>query len=91
MAGGRREHQAYHGLHHAEETKAIMTVEEHSIIGGLGSAIAEVFGEHCPVSIRRVGIPDTFCESAGTSYQLVRYGRDVDSILASAWRLKGKM
>ena len=44
-----------------EETGAIITAEENSVIGGLGSAIAEVVTESYPVSVERVGIPDTFC------------------------------
>jgi transketolase len=44
----------------AEETGGIVTAEEHSIIGGLGSAVAEVLSEHAPVPIKRVGIKDKF-------------------------------
>jgi transketolase len=44
----------------AEETGGIVTAEEHSIIGGLGSAITEVLSEHAPVPIKRVGIKDKF-------------------------------
>lgn len=48
----------------AKETGSIVTVEEHNILGGLGGAVSEVVGETCPVPIRRVGIQDTFGESA---------------------------
>lgn len=57
----------------AQETKAIVTVEEHNIIGGLGSAVAEVLaesGEH--IRFKRMGIPDTFCITAGTQDELLR-------------------
>ena len=56
----------------ARETEAIITVEEHSIIGGLGSAVAEVIaesGEH--VKFWRMGIPDKFCTKVGTQDELL--------------------
>lgn len=51
----------------AEETRAIITCEDHSIIGGLGSAVAEVLCENHPKRLYRIGIPDVFGESG--SYQ----------------------
>lgn len=54
----------------ARETGAIVTAEEHSIYGGLGSAVAEVLGEHCPVPLVRVGIRDRFGES-GSPFELL--------------------
>jgi transketolase len=48
----------------ARETGAIATAEEHNIIGGLGAAVSEAAGETYPVPIRRVGVRDTFGESA---------------------------
>ena len=48
----------------AEETGALVTAEEHSVIGGLGGAVAEALGGCCPVPIERVGIADTFCVTA---------------------------
>ena len=54
----------------AQETGAIVTAEEHSIIGGLGGAVAEVLAENCPVPMVRVGVKDTFGES-GTPAELV--------------------
>ncbi|MEG0291080.1 MAG: transketolase C-terminal domain-containing protein, partial [Erysipelotrichaceae bacterium] len=47
----------------AKETGAIVTAEEHSVIGGLGSAVAEVVTEECPVPVLKVGVQDTFGES----------------------------
>jgi transketolase len=44
----------------AAECGAVLTCEEHLVTGGLGSAVAELLGEHCPVPMRRVGITDTF-------------------------------
>lgn len=54
----------------AKETKAIVTAENHSIIGGLGSAVAEVTGENYPVVMKRVGIKDIFGE-CGTDEELL--------------------
>ena len=48
----------------AAETGAVVTAEEHTIIGGLGSAVAETLAEHCPTPLRRVGIRDTFTRTA---------------------------
>ncbi|MGB9903107.1 MAG: transketolase family protein [Desulfotomaculales bacterium] len=58
----------------AEETGAIVTAEEHSIIGGLGSAVAEAVCEFCPVPVLRVGIRDTFGESGPPDQLLEKYG-----------------
>lgn len=56
----------------ARETGAIVTAEEHSIIGGLGSAVCEVVSENCPVPVKMIGIRDTFCMS-GTGDELLDY------------------
>ena len=48
----------------ARETGCIVTCEEHNIMGGMGSAVSEVVSEHYPVPIRRIGVQDTFGESA---------------------------
>ena len=57
----------------AEETGCIVTAEEHSIIGGLGGAVAEVLGETCPVPMVRVGIQDHFGESGTPADLLEKY------------------
>ena len=57
----------------ARETGAIVTAEEHQIIGGLGSAVAEVLAEHCPVPMERIGLRDTFGESGEPEELLVKY------------------
>ena len=65
----------------AKETGVIVTAEEHSIIGGLGSAVAEVVTEECPVPVLKVGIKDTFGES-GKPNELVKvYGLTTQSIV----------
>jgi transketolase len=65
----------------AKETKAIVTAEEHSIIGGLGSAVAEVVAEECPVPVLKVGIKDTFGESGKPNELLKAYGLTVETIV----------
>ena len=56
----------------ARETGAIVTAEEHSIIGGLGGAVAELLGEECPTPVKRVGIRDRFGTS-GKAEELLKY------------------
>jgi transketolase len=56
----------------ARETGRILTVEDHQVTGGLGSAVAETVAETCPVPVRRHGIPDVFGES-GTPEDLYRH------------------
>ena len=58
----------------AERTGAIVTAEDHSVIGGLGGAVAETFAEHRPTRMRRVGWQDTFGESAPNDVLLEKYG-----------------
>ncbi len=58
----------------AKQTKAVVTAEEHNIIGGLGSAIAEVLGEKMPTPMVRVGLKDTFGESGRPQELLEKYG-----------------
>lgn len=65
----------------ARLTGAVVTAEEHSIIGGLGSAVAEVLGENCPVPLVRVGIKDTFGESGRPEELLVKYGLTSQEII----------
>lgn len=58
----------------ARETGAIVTAEEHNIIGGLGSAVTEVVCESCPVPVLRVGVEDTFGRSGKVPALLEAYG-----------------
>ncbi len=64
----------------AKKTGRIFTVEEHSIIGGLGSAVAEVLIEQCPTKMNRIGIRDTFGESGPAKDLLHKYGLDAEGI-----------
>lgn len=68
----------------AKETKRIITVEEHSVIGGLGSAISEVTGENYPVRICRIGVQDTFGHSGGPLELLDKHGLSEDKIFERA-------
>ena len=67
-------------LEAARETGFIVTAEEHSIIGGLGSGVAEVLVEKYPVPMKRVGIMDTFGESGPPELLLEKYGLTAKNI-----------
>lgn len=65
----------------AKETKKLITVEDHNIIGGLGSAICEVLAEEFPAKVTRLGINDTFGKS-GNAVELMKYfGIDSEAII----------
>lgn len=65
----------------AKETKKIITVEDHSVIGGLGSSICEVLAEEYPSKVKRLGIQDTFGKS-GNAVELMKYFKiDCDAIV----------
>ena len=68
----------------AKQTGAIVTAEEHNVIGGLGSAVAEVLCEGCPVPMLRVGIEDKFGRSGKVQPLLDLYGLTVDNLVAKA-------
>jgi transketolase len=58
----------------AAQTGFVITVEEHNVIGGLGGAVAEVLGERRPMPVKRIGIQDTYGESAPNDALLERFG-----------------
>ena len=68
----------------AKTTGAIVTVEEASVIGGLGSAVAEVVSERCPVPVRRIGVMDRFGKSGNGSELLDEFGLSADHIIQVA-------
>ncbi|BFK82613.1 transketolase family protein [Clostridium baratii] len=68
----------------AKETGAIVTAEEHNVIGGLGSAVAEVLTEECPVPVLKVGVQDTFGESGKPNELLEAYGLTANNIVEKA-------
>ena len=65
----------------AKETKRIITVEDHNIIGGLGSAVCEVLSEEYPTKVERMGIPDCFGRSGKAEELLHYYKIDCDAIV----------
>ncbi len=65
----------------AKETGAIVTAEEHNILGGLGSAVAEVVVQNSPVPIKMVGIEDKFGKSGKPAELMVRYGLTPENIV----------
>lgn len=72
----------------AKETKGIVTAEEHSIFGGLGSAVAEVVVQNFPTKMAFVGMQDTFGESGKPAELLIKYGLTADVIAAAVKNLK---
>ncbi len=70
----------------AKETGALVTAEEHSVIGGLGAAVAEAIGEECPVPVVRIGIKDSFGHSGKGGELLKEYGLCSENIAAEAKR-----
>ena len=68
----------------ARETGCVVTAEEHSIIGGLGGAVAEVLAENCPVPVKRVGIEDKFGTSGDADLLMELYGLTADNIAKAA-------
>lgn len=64
----------------AKETGKVVTIEEHSIIGGLGSAVCDVLSEKCPTQVLRIGVNDTFGESGPAKELLKKYELDAEGI-----------
>ncbi|OHA80102.1 MAG: transketolase [Candidatus Yonathbacteria bacterium RIFCSPHIGHO2_01_FULL_51_10] len=73
----------------AAETKSIVTVEEHQVMGGMGSAVAEVLAEEHPTKIKFVGVRNLFGQS-GTPDELIKhYGLDKDAIMKAVREARG--
>ncbi|MCX7885395.1 MAG: transketolase family protein [Caloramator sp.] len=68
----------------AKKTGAVVTCEEHNVIGGLGSAVCEVLSEYCPVPVKRVGVMDMFGESGKPAELLKEYGLTAENIVEAA-------
>lgn len=64
----------------ASKTGKVVTVEEHSIIGGLGAAVSETLSEKCPTKVVRIGVNDVFGESGPAKELLHKYGLDAEGI-----------
>ena len=71
----------------AQETGAILTCEEHTIFGGLGSAVAEVVVETCPVPMKRLGVPGIFAPTGSANFLLDKFGMSAQGIAESATAL----
>lgn len=74
-------------LESAMRTGAVVTVEDHNIINGLGSAVAEVLVEEYPVPMSRIGLQDTFAESGAYDDLLAHYGMDAGHIVKAVHKV----
>lgn len=70
----------------ARETGAIVTAENHNVINGLGSAVADTLALHCPVPLEKVGVQDQFGEVGPIDYLKKRYGLTAEDIVTAAKR-----
>ena len=66
----------------AKETGKVVTVEEHSVIGGLGSAVCDCLSEKAPTAVLKIGVNDVFGESGPAAQLIKKYGLDADTIAA---------
>ena len=64
----------------AKETCKVVTVEEHSVIGGLGSAVCDALAEKCPVPVKKIGVQDVFGESGPAVALLAKYKLDGEGV-----------
>jgi transketolase len=72
----------------ARETNAILTVEEHSVIGGLGGAVSEVLAENgSSTKFKRMGVQDMFCESGEPEELFEKYGLSTPHIVKTVKKL----
>jgi transketolase len=74
-------------LRSAEKTKAVITIEEAQINGGLGGAVAELLGEHKPTPLRRMGVRDKFGESGDPDELLKAHGLTAQNIQVVAHKM----
>lgn len=74
----------------AKETGYIITIEEHSIYGGLGSAVSEVTSNKCPVPVKIIGIPDEPAVAGTTKEVFQHYGISPENISSIARKLLGQ-
>jgi transketolase len=74
-------------IKYAKKTKKIMVVEEHSVIGGSGSAVSEVVSQHYPVKMKILGIEDKFAESGEAEELLNNFNLSIDKIVQSSLKL----
>ena len=70
----------------ARDSRLVITAENHTIVGGLGSAVAEVLAEAgIPAPLRRIGIADTFAEAGSREFLFAKYGLGTQDIVNAAW------
>ncbi len=74
----------------AQKCGRVVTAEEHNVVGGMGSAVAEILGEYRPTLMKRVGVMDTFGESGDAGELLKKYGLTSANIEQAASALVGK-
>jgi len=74
-------------LKSAQKTGAVMTVENHSIIGGLGGAVCEFLSENLPVPVKRIGVRDVFGESGKDTELMTKYGLTAETFICEAIKL----
>jgi transketolase len=77
-------------LESIKKTRAVVTAEEHQVIGGLGSAVAEVLSQHYPAPLEMVGMPDCFGESGKPEELMQKYGMKAGDIVEAALRVIDK-
>lgn len=74
----------------ARRTGGVVTIENQTIVGGLGSAVCEVLSGSCPVKVKRLGIPDKFGEVSTENYLFEKHGFGIPHIVAAAEALVKK-
>ena len=74
----------------AKKTNCVVTAEDHNVIGGLGSAVAEVLGENYPCRIKRIGLQDRYAESGKPDELYKKYGLDAESIAEEVMKFVNK-
>lgn len=74
----------------ARETGKIVTVEEHSVIGGLGEAVSSVLCEECPIPVKKIGVNDVFGHSGPAKDLLKEFGLSAENIVATTREFIGK-
>ena len=73
----------------AKKTGKVVTVEEHSVIGGLGSAVCDLLAEKCPTPVCKIGMNDQFGESGPAASLVAKYGLDGDGVYAKTKEFLG--
>jgi transketolase len=74
----------------AAKTRAVLTVEEHNVVGGFGAAVAEAVAKHAPAKMDFIGVADRFTESGPYDALMKKYGISVEVIVAKARKLVGE-